>query len=449
MLAAIPTWILILPLLIICGAILGALINWAIYAWAMFQDRRISPWQSPHKEPIVDDGKEFQESSRIPFDRVPILGWWGRRRDSDIYGAGFWIRPMLIEIAAMIGLPWFYYWQMGGGLTGSMVPPAYMGGTWFFAHGILLALMCIATFIDFDEKTIPDLITIPGTIIALLFAAFAPWFRLPEVVPGGWVGPLLKPINYCSPDKLGGLHDGSQGFWIAIAIFAIWIWALLPKLSPFYVGLKKSARFMVAHALQPKRKTKCEIRTKRRSMPMLTKILGGLFAAGMVLIPWAWISLPAANWECLFGSFIGIAIGGGLIWAIRIVGTCALQQEAMGFGDVTLWAMVGAFLGWQSTLSGFFIAPFLALGVVLVGKIVNKDNELAFGPWLCIGAALTLFFWPPIWEKMSRTLGLLGKDIWYIAGGILIMMVIMLMGMAWFKGGYGDEEQEDSDEAAD
>lgn len=428
MLAAIPIWILI-PLLAIVGLVIGVFINWAIYAWAMFLDRRISPWQTPLEE----------ESPREPSDKIPILGWWGRRRDSKIYGKAFWIRPMLIELAAMIAVPWFYLWQTNGGLTDGLVPSATMAETWFFAHGILLALMCIATFIDFDEKTIPDPITIPGTIIALMFAAFAPGFRLPEVSAGMAVK-AATPINYCSPHDLGTLHLDQSGLWIALAIFAIWIWALLPKLPVWCVGFKKSVRFMVAHAIQPKRKADCAIRTKTRSTPTLTIILGILFAVGIALIPWAWGSLPAANWESLFGSFVGMAIGGGVIWIIRIVGTYALQQEAMGFGDVTLWAMVGAFLGWQATLAGFFIAPFAALFLVVIYKVTNKDNELAFGPYLCFGATVTLFMWVPIWQRMGSTLAVLKSDIWYIAGGTLVLMVIMLLLISWFKGGYVEEE---------
>ena len=42
------------------------------------------------------------------------------------------------------------------------------------------------------------------------------------------------------------------------------------------------------------------------------------------------------------------------MWAVRIIGTLTLRQEAMGFGDVTLMAMIGAFTGWQSTLLIFF-----------------------------------------------------------------------------------------------
>ena len=40
----------------------------------------------------------------------------------------------------------------------------------FFVHAVLFILMVAATFIDFDERIIPDLITIPGTLLGLLLA---------------------------------------------------------------------------------------------------------------------------------------------------------------------------------------------------------------------------------------------------------------------------------------
>ena len=33
----------------------------------------------------------------------------------------------------------------------------------------------------------------------------------------------------------------------------------------------------------------------------------------------------------------------------------------MGFGDVTLMGMIGAFLGWQAAVLTFFLAPFFGL----------------------------------------------------------------------------------------
>lgn len=431
MLSLLPNF-LIIALLMVLGAILGAFINRSIYAWAMFLKRPISPWLKPA------DG----ETPRQSLDRIPVIGWWGRRRDSGVYGNGFWIRPMLIELAWIVFLPWFYFWQVGGGLTGGAVPSALMGETWFWGHTILLVLMCIGTFIDFDEKTIPDNVTIPGTIIALVLAAFAPWFALPEV-GAGMAGQVIGPIHFRSPiplDPIDGLQTGISGLVIALSIYAIWIWALMPKLSPFYVGLKKSCRFMFAFALQPKRKSKCDIRIRKRKTPGLTILLGCLFVAGMIAISAAWKLLPDGNWLSLFSAIVGLGIAGLMIWLIRILGTMALRQEAMGFGDVTLWAMVGAFLGWQVAMIGFFVAPFAALLAVVIKYAFRHEQELPFGPYLCFGAAASLFCWFAIWESARLGVFVLGFRLWYILGGALLMMVLMLLFIAWRKGMFEPEE---------
>lgn len=444
MLSLLPNSIIV-ALLMVVGAILGAFINRSIYAWAMFLKRPISPWLKPTED----------EAKRQPFDKVPVLGWLLRRnRQSDIetYGRFFWIRPLLIELTWIIFLPWFYFWQMGGGLTGGgltggLVPSTTMGETWFLSHTILLVLMCIGTFIDFDEKTIPDNITIPGTIIALLIAAFAPWSRLPEIV-SSMSGEVASSTNFRSPipmDPVDGLQAGTSGLVIAMSIFAIWIWALMPKLSPFYVGLKNSVRFMFAFALQPKRKSKCDIRIRPRTTPGLTILLGLLFVAGMIAIPLAWKFLPPQNWLSLFTSIVGLGIAGLMIWLIRILGTMALQQEAMGFGDVTLWAMVGAFLGWQTSMIGFFIAPFAALLIVVAKFAFRQEQEIPFGPYLCFGATVALFGWFEIWGTARSGVFVLGYRLWFILGGALLLMVLMLLAIAWQKGMFEPEEQEEQE----
>ena len=55
----------------------------------------------------------------------------------------------------------------------------------------------------------------------------------------------------------------------------------------------------------------------------------------------------------------------GLTWSVRFLGTLAFRREAMGFGDVTLMAMIGAFLGWQAAVLTFFLAPFFGLAHAL------------------------------------------------------------------------------------
>ena len=61
-------------------------------------------------------------------------------------------------------------------------------------------------------------------------------------------------------------------------------------------------------------------------------------------------------------SLVGLIVGGGVVWAVRIIGQWTLRQEAMGFGDVILMAVIGSFLGWQATVTVFVISPLCALG---------------------------------------------------------------------------------------
>ena len=193
---------------------------------------------------------------------------------------------------------------------------------------------------------------------------------------------------------------------------------------------------MYAHAFRPKRKTKCELRTKNRSLPGVTLFLSSLLVLGSVAIVIAWLTLPAANWHSLYGSFQGLAFGGVMIWSIRIVGTYALQKEAMGFGDVTLMAMIGATLGWQATLVAFVCAIFVViLGLVaqVIIALMTRSQELPFGPYLCAGAAITIFWWHSLWPSFAEGVFRLGNLIWWILGASLVLMAVMLIGLQWIK----------------
>ena len=122
---------------------------------------------------------------------------------------------------------------------------------------------------------------------------------------------------------------------------------------------------------------------------------------------------------------LGLVGGGGLVWAVRILGGLAFRKEAMGFGDVTLQAMIGAFLGWRAAVLGFFLGAFLALGhaalrlIAIVAKriagrqLTRADHEIPFGPYLSMAAVLLMLAWPEVWEGWAReffeTLGLVAR----------------------------------------
>ena len=55
-------------------------------------------------------------------------------------------------------------------------------------------------------------------------------------------------------------------------------------------------------------------------------------------------------------SLIGVAAGGGVLWAVGEAYFRIRGEEGMGMGDVKMLAMIGAFLGWQLMLVTLLIA---------------------------------------------------------------------------------------------
>jgi len=101
-------------------------------------------------------------------------------------------------------------------------------------------------------------------------------------------------------------------------------------------------------------------------------------------------------------SLVGLIVGGGIVWAVRLIGQWTLRQEAMGFGDVILMAVIGSFLGWQATVTVFVISPLCALAVVAISIFFKRSREIPFGPYLSLGALLVLLGWPKIWPLAER-----------------------------------------------
>jgi prepilin signal peptidase PulO-like enzyme (type II secretory pathway) len=141
------------------------------------------------------------------------------------------------------------------------------------------------------------------------------------------------------------------------------------------------------------------------------------------------------QWNSLLSSLMGMAMGGGAVWAVRIVASNALGQEAMGFGDVTLMAMVGTFLGWQASLMVFALAPFAALIIAAIQFTMTKNRELAFGPYLAFAALVVIIGWSPLWQDNAR-LGFFQMQglLLGVLAASLVMMAVMLFGLRWMRG---------------
>lgn len=141
----------------------------------------------------------------------------------------------------------------------------------------------------------------------------------------------------------------------------------------------------------------------------------------------AWIA-EHPNWHGLAASVAGLLVGGGVIWGIRLIGHAALRREAMGFGDVVLMAMVGAFLGWQPTVVAIFLAAGLSIPMILCTRLVAWNREIPFGPFLSVGTLVTLLGWKWIWPRVEMyfSLGVLFPVVVVIFGGGLFVLLLSI-----------------------
>jgi len=94
-------------------------------------------------------------------------------------------------------------------------------------------------------------------------------------------------------------------------------------------------------------------------------------------------------------SLIGIALGGGVLFAISALYYLLRKQEGMGGGDIKLLAMLGAFLGYKSLPFIIFASSLSGAIVGLAAMIKQKKggaSRIPFGPFLSLAALFYLFF---------------------------------------------------------
>ncbi|NBW97387.1 MAG: prepilin peptidase [Planctomycetia bacterium] len=310
-----------------------------------------------------------------------VGGWFRATDDSPVPPRT--AAAIAIASAGLTALLWWWEVRAGGQLpraAGVGPAPADAGElAWrFAAHGCLFWFLAAATWIDFRQRVIPDWITVSGAILGLVGAWARPGILLPVVIemPRSFAAPSLE------PDVLawfGGLHSGSGGPFAAAPhaaglglgglIFTVW----------WLVCTEPPAEAVPARVASPR---------------------NGLLLAGLVGILAAWWH-GGERFAALQTALVGLGVSGGLVWATRAGASRALGREAMGLGDVTLMAMAGAWLGWQACVLAFFLAAFIGLihGVVQLSR--HRENELPFGPSLCLAVVLVVVAWRPLWRMVA------------------------------------------------
>lgn len=406
------------------------------------------------------------------LDFVPIFGFWNLRRiglrleamtEEDrlpgLENRWFWLRPFAVELLAAFGLCLMFGWEvrhqmlLPDGLapeTFSTLLPRYA------VHVVFFALLLAASLIDVDDMIIPDNLTIFGTLFALSVAWIAPQTALPspelhteifygQPAPGS--NPMQAVDFQCKKsDQAVPLHLNSPasssilfgpGFFdtktkknIAImgGLWLFWCFAMLPRVWYFRLPFRKAAAIFCRY-----------LRRSPETRTMLwIAVVFPLFGCAM---PIAVFSLGERNlWPetepqmiGLYSALVGMAVGMAIIWATRIIGSVVLGREAMGFGDVTLMGMIGAFVGWQNCILIFFMAPLVGVVLWVFNAAVGRWREFPYGPFLCLASAVLVVFWKPIWAETAPYYYELGWWIGLIMTFCLIMLGVLLGLWRWLR----------------
>ncbi|KLU04093.1 Leader peptidase (Prepilin peptidase) [Rhodopirellula islandica] len=404
-------------ILALLGILGGALANHIIPTWCWYP-RPISPWVDRGRWPLLPEFESISRTlpARTWADRIPVLGWFRLRREAEMFGRWFWVRPILIELSLAATLPFMHRAYLAGQLLPTGVTPATVAACtdWmallFFLHAAFLVWLVAATFIDFDERTIPDLLTIPGTIVAIGLGTLTPFAFLPGLVVNNSVEGIA-PVLANHPFGLSPFWTSPRGLMTGLAIWAVWCFALADRRFYLRRGWSKAWGYFWFGL------------TRHNSW----KFLVAMWLVGSALIVVTYSTSPI-GWMGMMTSLTGLAVGGGIVWIVRLVCGWAIQMEAMGFGDVTLMAMIGALIGWQGSILAFFLSPIAALVIVLVVFVLTRDPRTPFGPYLCLGTLLVVWYWDDVYNARFRTTLLLMGDV------LLWMAVAMppiLASMMW------------------
>ena len=148
----------------------------------------------------------------------------------------------------------------------------------------------------------------------------------------------------------------------------------------------------------------------------------GFTAFGLVwVLGTALISLFTGGGEPFVGPYeaiLGACVGAGAVAIAGWLGEITLKKEAMGFGDVTLMAVVGAAVGPNRALMTIFIGALLGaitfLGVVYPialmrarrAKLDFSPPLIPFGVFLAPAAITTLLWGEYLVTSYSRIAGL-------------------------------------------
>jgi len=224
--------------------------------------------------------------------------------------------------------------------------PAGLGGALAFVLGA-----CVGSFVNVVAFRLPRELSIvrPGSFCPRCERPIPAWVNIPIIAFIGLRGRCLMcrqsiPFRYFLTE-------------VSLAVAALYLYLSFPLPNAV-------ARFVFCAALFAASLIDFDWRIIPDAISLPGIPLGILAAAFFE---------PEIGWR---GSLLGVAIGGGFLFAVGEGYRLIRHREGMGMGDVKLMAMVGGFLGWPGVLFTLFVGSLLgSVGGILVGLAGPRRAE--------------------------------------------------------------------------
>lgn len=335
----------------VLGACIGSFLNVCIY-------------RLPRDLSVNKPRRSFCPSCKttLPWwQNLPLFSWLMLRGKCAHCGSAIAFRYFAVElITALLFLAvWISF------------PPAIALVYW-----LLVALLIVATFIDFEHFIIPDEITLGGVALGLAASLLVP---------------QLMETDLRSVAFLHSLGAAALGYFLLWGVLEAGKLAFgkkriqLDAPTPFsWTREGDDAEFLVG----TEREKWSEYFAREKDLLLMqcdaAEIDGR--ALGPVMLRFHYDRVSTGAEEFALDSLGNIT---GIVRELQI------PREAMGRGDLKFLAAIGAFLGWRAVLFSLFGGSLIGSVVGLAAMIFGQrvwSAKLPFGPYLALGALIWIFF---------------------------------------------------------
>jgi leader peptidase (prepilin peptidase)/N-methyltransferase len=125
-------------------------------------------------------------------------------------------------------------------------------------------------------------------------------------------------------------------------------------------------------------------------------VIAGLAGSLAVIIFNAFKPLKIFGGGGWWTPLLGIFPGSGFLFLIAIIGMLIYKtDDAIGMGDVKIFAPIGIFLGWRMCIIALLISVTLAglaSIILLIFKLKKKKDAIPFGPFIVVGTFVTIMW---------------------------------------------------------